>query len=103
MRSPLARLAVPRAAPETRRLAVLRRTWIALSLLLATSVLGITPLIHWFGPVAALVVGLLLVVWPLATWLYWRAKISADTTAEAGAGPGTGEAGQAAPEAERAP
>ena len=95
----LASLAVPRAAPETRRLAVLRRTWIALSVLLGASVLGIGRLTRWFGPEAALGAGLLLMVWPLATWLYWRAKLSADTAAEAGAG----VAGQAAAEAERAP
>lgn len=95
----LASLAVPRAAPETRRLAVLRRTSIVLSLLLGASVLGIGRLTHWFGPEAALGAGLLLLLWPLATWLYWRAKISADTAAEAGAR----KVGQAAAETERAP
>jgi hypothetical protein len=71
-------LTTPQAAPETRRLARLRRGWIALSLLLAASVLGLGPLTAGLGAKAALVAALLLPLWLLQTALYWRAKLSAD-------------------------
>lgn len=68
----------PAAAPETPRLAAMRKLWMALCLTLGASVLGLDALEPLLGNKRALPALVLLVLTGLLTLAYWRAKLRAD-------------------------
>lgn len=69
----------PMAAPETRRLKRLRRTWQSLCLALAGSILGFGMLQALLGAAAPILVFMLLVLTLAYSGLYWGQKHQADS------------------------
>lgn len=74
----LAHMMTPAAAPESPRLAALRKVWMALCLALGASVLGLNWLEPLLGDKRALPALVLLVLTGLLTLAYARAKMRAD-------------------------
>ncbi len=74
----LAYMMTPMAAPESRRLRIMRLIWMALCTSLAGAVIGLQLLLVLFGPYGALVAASLCVATPIHGLIYFRAKTRAD-------------------------
>lgn len=72
-------LRTPMAAPETRELRRLRRTWQAMCLLLAASIVTLEPLMQVAGRAAPCAIAALLAATLLITAVYLARKGRADT------------------------
>ena len=82
----LTAMLTPGAAPETRRLRIMRLVWMTLCTSLAGAVLGMQALLALLGPQGALVAAALCLAAPIHGLFYFRAKIRADEALERGEG-----------------